>query len=168
MDGLDVSHLTADDAVTALRSFPRRYRRALRVGDDEDVEELSARIGPDGTCALDHLIDATSSLMLLGRALHQALRTVDPLLHPAVADPGLRAWDPPPGLDVADLLDLLDDEVDQVVATAGTAGSDDWSRTARVADGPTLHTLDILREAARTLATDLRAAEAALGAARRA
>lgn len=166
MAGLDVSHLSADDAVTALRSFPRRYRAALVVPEDESVDELALRVGPDGHSAMDHLVDATSSLMLLGRALHQLVRTEEPLVHPAVVDPTQRQWEPPPGLDVASLLDLLGDEVEDLVGEVGHVGSPDWSRTGRVADGGEVTALDVLREAVRTVADDLRGVEAAMAAAR--
>lgn len=166
MAGLDVSHLSPDDAVTALRSFPRRYRSALVVGEDDDVDELAHRVGPEGASTVDHLVDATSSLLLLGRALHQLVRSDDALVHPAVVDPTQRQWEPPPGLDVATLVEMLGDEVDDVVAEAGRTGSQDWSRTGRVADGAEVSALDVLREAVRTVADDLRGVEVAMAAAR--
>lgn len=166
MAGLDVSHLSPDDAVAALRSFPRRFRAALAAAEDDDVEELAHRVGPAGTSAVDHLVDATSALMLLGRALHQVVRSQEPLLHPAVLDPTLRQWDPPPGLDVATLVDLLGDEVDDLVAEIAHVGSPDWARTGRVADGAEITALDVVREAVRTVAEDLRGVESAMAAAR--
>ena len=167
MAGPDVSHLSADDATVALRSFPRRFRSALAVGDDEDVEELAQRVGPDGASAVDHLVDATSSLMLLGRALHQLVRTDEPLLHPAVGDPTQRQWDPPPGLDVAALLGMLDDEAVELADEVERVGSQDWSRSGRVADGGELSALDVVREAVRTASVDLAGVESAMAAARR-
>ena len=166
MAGLDVSHLSADDAVTALRSFPRRFRAALAVGDEEDVDELAGRVGPAGHSAADLLVDATSSLVLLDRALLQVVRSDDALLHPAVTDPDLRQWDPPPGLDVTTLVEMLDDEVAELVDEVGRIGSQDWFRTGRVADGAPVSALDVLREAVRTVGEDLHGVQAAMAAAR--
>ena len=42
--GLDVSHLTPQDAVAALRSFPRRFAALLEVRDDEDESALSKEL----------------------------------------------------------------------------------------------------------------------------
>lgn len=167
MSGLDVSRLSADDAATALRSLARRFRAAVGVGPDEDVDELALRIGPDGVSAHDLLVDAASSLMVLGRALDQVVHAEAPLLHPAVVDPAARDWAPPPGLDVAALVDLVAEEATELADLTGRIGTFDWDRTARVADGPEVRALDVLREAVRTTAEDLRGVEAALVAARR-
>lgn len=167
MTGLDVSRLSAADAVTALRTYPRRYRAALAVGDDDDVDELALRLGPDGTSAHEHLVDAASSLMLLGRALRQVVHEQAPLLHPAVVDPAARQWTPPPGMSVADLVEMVTDEATEIADLAERVGTFDWDRTARVADGPEVRALDVLREAVRTAADDLRRLESTMEAARR-
>jgi hypothetical protein len=165
--GLDVSRLSADDAVAALRSYPRRFRAAVAVGDDDDVVELAGRVGPAGTSGHDHLVDAASSLMVLGRALHQVVQEAEPLLHPAVVDPTARQWAPPPGLGVADLVGMITDEATELADTASRVSTFDWHRTARVADGPTVTALDVVREAVRTCSEALRGLERAMASARR-
>lgn len=170
MAQLDVSKLTGADAAVAIASYPRRFRSAFAWSPDEEVElaELASRIGPDGSSAHDHLVDAVSTLMVLGRAIHQVIHSDEPLLHPAVSDPTHRRWDPPPGMTVEDLLDLLESEMEAISAVLRDLRSRDWDRTGRVADGPTVTALDLAREAVRTASEDLRAATVAMEAARKA
>lgn len=166
MAGLDVSHLSPDDAVVALRSFPRRYRAALEVDPDDDVDELACRMGPAGTSALDAIVDATSSLVLLTEALRQVLRTDDPVLHPAAFDVDARQWSPPPGIDVATSIEMLEDELHDLVSLVERAGTFEWSRPATLVGGGSASAIDVVREAVRTAADDLRRVEGAMAAAR--
>lgn len=166
MDGIDVSGLTGGDVVAALGSFPRRYRAALVVDPDEDLEELAARVGPDGRSAHDLVLDAVSTLVVLGRALHQVVHDDEPLLHPAVVDPAARTWDPPPGMTTTDLVGMLEEECTEIAGLLGGLRAGDWDRTGRVADGPTRTALELGREAVRTASEDLRALERAMRAAR--
>jgi hypothetical protein len=166
MTGHDVSGLTGGDVTAALASFPRRYRAALVVEPDEDLEELAGRVGPDGRSAHDLVLDAVSSLVVIGRALHQVVHEDRPLLHPAVADPSARTWAPPAGMSTTDLVDLLDEECAELARLGGDLRAGDWDRTGRVADGPEVTALGLAREAVRTAADDLRGVEAALRSAR--
>lgn len=165
MAGLDVSNLSPDDAIAALRSFPRRYRAAIAVDDDADVDELAGRVGPAGRSGHDALVDATSSLVVLTEAVRQVLRQDAPLLHPAATDPSARDWAPPPGVDVATLADMLDDELGELTSLAEQVATFDWDRTGTVAGGGDVSALDLVREAVRTASEDLRVLEAAMGAA---
>ena len=66
MSSLDLSRLSAGDAEVALRSFGRRYRAELHpVGDDDRIDEIATRVGPDGESALDVVSDVTRTLGLL-------------------------------------------------------------------------------------------------------
>lgn len=168
MAPLDVSRLTGADVTVAISTYPRRFRSVFATLPDDEVglAELAARTGPDGSSAEDHLLDAVSTLMVLGRALHQVTHEDVPLLHPAVADSSHRQWNPPPGMSVEDLLDLLDSEVEGIADLLGDMRSRDWDRVGRVADGPTLTALTLAREAVRTAAADLRGARTDMDAAR--
>jgi len=166
MTGPDVSRLSPADASTALRSLARRIASLCAAGIDDDVEELAARLGPEGESAHDLLVDATSTLMLLGRALAQVLVHDDSVLHPAVTDPSHRRWDPPTHLSVADLVELLSDEATTVADQIDAVPTFDWDRTGRVADREDVSAIDIAREAVRTMSVDRTAVERALSSAR--
>lgn len=166
MAGIDVSRLTGGDVTAALGSFPRRYRAALVVDPEDDPEELAGRIGPEGHSAHDLVLDAVSSLVVLGRALHQVVHEDEPLLHPAVVDPSARTWAPPPGMTTADLVGMLDEECQELVGLLTDLRAGDWDRAGRVADGDRVTTLALAREAVRTASEDLRGVETAMRAAR--
>jgi hypothetical protein len=151
MSSLDLSRLSAGDAEVALRSFGRRYRAELQpVGDDDRIDELAARLGPDGESALGVVSDVTRTLGLLASEIHRTLTVDEPVLHPAVADASARRWDVPPPESVDEALVLLDHELDDLLRIMGEAGNtDDWTRTGTVAGGGTRSALDLLKEAVR-------------------
>jgi hypothetical protein len=167
MSSLDVSHLSAPDAIVALRSYPRRFRQAFAVGPDEiDIEELAHRLSPDGHSAIEALHDTTSTLVLLDQALHQVAVHDDPVLHPAVGDTDARGWPLPPGFTVMQGLDELDAEIGVLVEAAERVHGEDWNRSGRVAADGTITALDVLREAVLVGVHGLRRAEQSQAAAR--
>ena len=168
MSSLDLSRLSPGDAEVALRSFGRRYRAELTpVGDDDRIDELAARLGPDGDSALDVVSDVTRTLGLLGSEMRRTLTLEEPLLHPAVADPGARHWDVPAPESVDEALTLLDHELDALLIAMGDAtAAEDWARTAPVARDGRRSALDLLKEAVRVGADGLDRVRAVLAAVR--
>ena len=167
MSPLDLSKLSGPDAVVALRSYPRRFREALApVPDDPGIDELAHHIGSDGTAAIDHVLAAANTMDLLARALDQVAIHDDPVLHPAVLDATQRAWDTPSDLTVAAALADLDAQVEAVADAAERIHGPDWQRVGHAADGPSIDALGLAREAVRTGADELRAAQTALAQAR--
>jgi hypothetical protein len=166
VSSLDLSRLSPGDAEVALRSFGRRYRAELRpVPDDDRTDELAGRLGPDGESALDVVSDVTRTLGLLGAEMRRTLTLDRPVLHPAVADGGLRHWDAPAPDSVDDALRLLDAELDDLLDTTGLAANgDDWTRQGTVADGGSRSALDLLKEAVRVAADGLDRVRAVLAA----
>lgn len=169
MTGLDLSRLSGPDAEVALRSYPRRYRAAvLPVPGDDVAAELAARIGPDGHAALDLVNDTANTFVLLGRALHDIAVQDTPVLHPGVIDPGAREWPADAQrADPAEALNRLADEATALAEAVSRTPAAGWMRGATVAGGPAVTALDVVREAVRTGADNLRSAENAMAAARR-
>ena len=163
-----VAYLSPADGVTALRSFPRRWRAALVPIDDPEVLERCHRIGPEGRSALDLLNDTLATLVLLGRALHVIVVTDEPVVAPAVVDPLARQWDGPTLDDVTEALAMLDVEAVELADRAEQIRAGEWSREATVADGrgTTVTAIEVLSEAVRTAADNLRRAERTLDAVR--
>ncbi len=150
---LDVSGLSPSDAVAALRSFPRRFRAVLAVdgGDDRGVDE-----------AVRHVDAAGRDLAVLADAVGRALVEDRPTLHPAVLDPGGRAY-PDVEVPAEAALDLVSLEADRLADRAERTPAADWGRPAAVPGRGDTTAVDLLREAVRTVAAHLSDAERARG-----
>jgi len=162
------SDISPGDAAVALRSLPRRYRSVLQPLDDPQVEEWAEKVGPSGTSALDHLVQASRGITMLHRALRQALNAPEPpTLPPAVLDEAARQWDTPGGAKVDAELDLLAEEAEAMATTITDAPGQAWTKTATVAGGGgEVTTLQVAQEAVRTGVAQLKAAQQAFDAAR--
>jgi hypothetical protein len=154
---LDLSRLAPDDAVVALRSYPRRYRAELApLPGDDRIDELAQRIGPTGESALGIVDDVVRTWGLVGHELHQLLIADEPTLHPAVIDRSQRHWDVPAPESVEAALDDLARESEALVEQVTTVGmAEDWARVAPVAGGGEVTALDLLRELVRVGAEGL-------------
>ncbi len=167
MSDIDLSRLAPSDAVTALRSYPRRYRALLRPLDDDAVDELAHRVGPDGRSSIEILSDVTRTLVVLGEALHQITVNPTPVLHAAVVDPAERQWDTPPPEELDDALAMFDDEATALAEAASRVPSDGWMRTGAVAGtGAAVSAMEVVREAVRVGRAGLNDIERTLAAVR--
>ena len=100
------------------------------------------------------------SLALLGEALRQVLVQDEPTLMPAVADDSAREWAHAGASSVEDVLAFLAMEANALADAVADVSSDAWTRRGTVAgSGASMSALDVAREAARTGADHLRAAE---------
>ena len=153
MSALDVSRLSPEDAVAALRSYPRRFRELLTSADEEDVPAE----------AVEHADHVARTFALVGEALRQVLVQDDPTLVPAVADDSAREWAHAGASSIEDVLTFLTMEANALADAVADVASNAWTRRGRVAgSGQSLSALDIARDAVRTGSDHLRAAEAAL------
>jgi len=153
--GPDVSHLTVQDAVAALRSFPRRFGAVLELEPGEDPAVLEP--------VVEHVDRAGRDLAVLAAAVDTALVHDHPVLHPAVADESARTYPDIAEVEIEAALDLLRLEAEALASRVEHVGADTWGRKAKVARDGTTTPLDVLREAVRTTAAHLRAAEKARG-----
>lgn len=153
MSGLDVSRLSPDDALAALRSYPRRFREVLTSVEPEELPH-------EAVDAADHV---ARSVALLGEALRQVVVQDDPTLVPAVADDAARDWTTSGSSSVDDVLAFLDMECNALADAIRDVASEAWTRTGTVAgSGHDMSAIAIVREAVRTGADSLRAAERAV------
>jgi len=150
MSGLDLSHLSPDDAVAALRSYPRRFRELVQSVEPQDLP----------AAVPEHIDHVARSLALLGESLRQVLVQDQAVLVPAVADDNAREWSFAGSSSVEDLLAFVDMECNALAEAARNVSADAWRRTGTVAGSSApMSALDILREAVRTGADHLRAAQ---------
>jgi hypothetical protein len=167
MTEIDLSRLAPSDAATALRSYPRRYRALLQpIKNDDDVDELAHRVGPDGVSALQLLSDVTRTLVVLGEALHQITINPTPVVHAAVVDAAQRDWETPPPELLDDALAMFADEATTMADAIDRVPSDGWTRTGSVAGGGTVGAIDVAREAVRVGRSALADIERTLAAVR--
>lgn len=167
MSGLDLGHASPGDLVVALRSYPRRFRAALApIADDERIDELAHRLGPDGRSAVDIASGTTRTWVLQREALRQILVSDDPLLHPAIADATARDWSLPGPESVAEVLDLLADEAEQFAAALDHVRGAEWERSGTIAGGGTVTALQVAKDAVVVGHDDLGAVQALLAALR--
>jgi hypothetical protein len=164
----DTSSISPNDAVTALRSYPRRFRSALSpIDGDESIEELGQQVGPDGESAVDQTAQVVRIWTVLREALRQIQVNDTPVVHAAVVDPSLRDWDAPVRETVPSVLEQLDDEAAALADAVAAVPGDQWNRTAGVAGGGTVTALEVVREAVKAGHDQLAAVEKTLAALRR-
>jgi len=165
---IDLSKLSPNDAVVALRSYPRRFRSALApISDDEGIEELAQQAGPEGESAVEATADVVRTWTVLREALRQIQVADTPVVHAAVVDASQRHWESPVRETVAEVLAQLDDAAAELADAVAAVPGDGWLRTAQVAGGGTVSALDVVREAVRTGHEGLARVEAILAALRR-
>lgn len=158
------SHLSPSDAVVAMRTWPRRYRAAFAPRDEQQIDEIAVRLGPDGVSALELAVQSVRTWVLLEKALHD-IRLLDaPTVHPAVADPAARAWDSFTAETLDSVLEQIDDVSTSLADAIESMPSIDWTRTANVAGGDEIDALTVAQEAVRVGADNLRAIERTLSA----
>jgi hypothetical protein len=164
----DTSSISPNDSVTALRSYPRRFRSALSpITGDERIEELAQQVGPDGESAIDQAAKVVRTWTVLREALRQIQINDTPVVHGAVIDPAQRDWDAPVRETVASVLEQLDDEAAAFADAVSAAASGEWNRTASVAGGGTVTALEVVQEAVKAGHDGLSAVEKTLAALRR-
>ncbi len=162
----DLSSLSPSDAQVALRSYPRRYAAALGVAGLEKAESEAQQLGPDGVSALELAIDSIRTWSLLGQALHQIQITDQPVLHPAVNDPGARHWDQPARETISSTNEQLTDAALEFADAIAAIPGDRWIRTGSTIGGGSLTAIDVIREAVRVGADNLRHIERTLASLR--
>ena len=141
--GLDPTTISPDDALVAVRSFPRRWRGAFAVVADEDEgEDLLSRGSPS---ALDLLGDAVGAF----RWATEGVRRVRASERPSIGEPGRAA-----GASLDDLESAASDLAREVSDVPG----DDWTRF----DGEGRTALDVVRRAVIASSDALREAERTL------
>lgn len=132
--------LTPNDAVVALRSFPRRFRSLFAATDDDrfDPDEMARRPGSDGVTAAEHLSTAIAIAQTASTAVRR--RSTAPLPESATDD----------GRPLRTLLDRLDATATDAANHVGAVPNDDWA---------TDELLEFVQDAVGAIAERLRAAQ---------
>lgn len=142
--------------VSALRSFPRRYREALATAPP-DPESLVRQVGGHTVLAL--VADTAHTLELIDHALERTLVHDEPELTADVLDATARRSSAGTSTDASLYLEQLSAHANAMAERLDHASTADWSRTARVAGSSSVKAIDLPREAVRTAAENLRLLE---------
>jgi len=165
--GYDLSSLPPADALVALRSFPRRYRESLQpIEDDESIEEMAQRVGPDGLSMVELVADTVRTWTVQREALRQIRLADTPVIHPAVVDASARQWEAPVHETLAGALAQLADEATELGDEVEHFSAHTWTRSATAAGGASVTALDVVRDAVRVGRDNLDTAGQALAAQR--
>ena len=149
------AQLKPPNLVTALRSFPRRYREALAMAPPEPKSLVQP---VDGHTMLALVADTSHSLELLDHAVEQTLVHDEPALAPTVIDASARRSPAGKTSTSSLLLEQLSAHAPALADRLDHAPTGAWSRTANV-EGRTVRVVDLAREAVRTSAENLRLLE---------
>lgn len=162
--GFEARSVSPSDAVAAIRSFPRRYRRLLQDAllDLDYGERIIATRPPGAWSPLDLTAHVRDALHVYERRMQRIVQEDSPTLAEAELEaPPTSAHDQ--GVEV--VLATLLSTSDEFGRTASRISGDDWIRKGTVG-GSEVSALDILREAVHEGAHHLRDLEKVLAAAR--
>jgi hypothetical protein len=154
--GAPYDSMPSPDAVVALRSLERRWRRVLGPEEDDPDDLVRRRPGPGSWSALEHAAAAGAALQLSARHL----RTARSAAHPRLG--GGQPADPGPDHESAPgVLARLAAAADAAAAEIEAAPDSAWTRRAEL-DGRPVDLLWLARNAVRQGVEHLRRAEAAI------
>ena len=128
--GFDADTLSVNDAIVALRSFPRRWRAATARPDGEPDAILRRRPAPDVWSALEYAAHVRDIFALHGWGMYRTLTEdhavfdwPDGVTEESIAA-GYAALDP------ATVVDELSANAERVAARAERTDAGDWRRPA--------------------------------------
>jgi hypothetical protein len=136
--GFDADRASVQDSVTALKSFPRRWRAAFALMDAEDDEVLRRRPTPTVWSALEYLAHTRDAVAVNAWAMNEALVKDHPVLEwPGGGDPGGPADDHPISTtpDAETGLGELTANLERAVAKAERTDAGDWRRGVTLTGG---------------------------------
>jgi hypothetical protein len=173
--GLDLSNLGPQDAIAALKSYPRRYAEQLEpVKDDDTVRDLAVRPGPEGRSAVDLTVDAAHQIgglrdalgaIVLGRDAVVADELVD---GSASAAPSGSAAGGDPAAAIEGAIAAMRTACTGMADAIGRVPPEDWKGTVTLASsGGQVPAFELVRAAVRAGSDRLRAVDAVLRAVRR-
>jgi hypothetical protein len=144
--GYDGTKMSPSDAAVALRSFPRRFGRALSRPDDEDRPDdvLHRRPIAGGLSAIEQAAAVAAGLALADEAFRDVMYRRDPKisLPPVDVEPPADGVQDPPDV----VVDRIKAAGEGLADAIDSAPGDGWARTGRGPDGP-VSALDVVRTA---------------------
>lgn len=162
--GFEARTVSPSDAVAAIRSFPRRYRRLLQDAllDIDFGEQIITTRPADMWSALELTAHVRDALQVFDKRMQRIVQEDTPALADAELEaPPTSAHDQ--GVEV--VLATFLSTSDEFARTASRISGDDWVRKGTLG-GADVSALDVLREAVHEGAHHLRDLERVIAAAR--
>ncbi len=130
--GLDYDTISPQDALVAVRSFPRRYRALLATPGSLDGPDAVFRRRPDPSSfsALEHTAYVADFIDHLGTALRRVAVQENPSI--TLLDGADRAYG---DLERAEVLGWLELACAELASVIEGIGAEDWSRNGRLPGG---------------------------------
>lgn len=160
--GKEFSSVSPNDAVIAMRSWPRRYTALLRPIDDESNDEKVAQIGRDGVSALEVATDTARTWALIEKAMNDIRLHDETIVHPAVIDQAQRQWASEIVEPLSSVLAQIHDNANSLADFIDGVGFNDWNRTGKLVGGEEVSLLQLAQIAVATGAGNLRRIETIL------
>ena len=160
LTGANLSSMQPGDAAVALRSFHRRFRDAARTAvvdldgepDEARIDEMAARVGPDGYSAIDLVRTAEEHIEATSRAIEAGLVQDDATTAAAVTSrPDVRPGEASSGLDAA--VGRVAAVAERLAERVEGADARRWETPIQVDDGSATTPLALLRELVAALVT---------------
>jgi DinB superfamily len=128
--GLVYDAISPQDAVQALRSFPRRYREVIGPFVDDD-EVLRRRPNPSTWSALEYTAHVADILEAMTPQLIEVVQKDNPHITDPISPDERAAERRYNDMEPQDVLDWLQRSSTTAADTAAGFSSDDWSRSAQ-------------------------------------
>jgi hypothetical protein len=136
--GFDAGTVSVSDAVVAMRTFPRRWRAAMALPEDEPDDVLRRRPSPDVWSALEYLAHTRDAIAVNAWAMNETLTKDHPVLEwPGGGDESAPATDDPISTtpDAETGLGELAANCERVAAKAEHTDAGAWRRPATLRGG---------------------------------
>lgn len=145
MSPLDLGNLTPNDAVAALKSFPRRYGEVLQPPSDADAgidaDERARRPGPDGASALAIVAEVVGTWASLADALRRVAVSDEPVFDASPSG----STRPVPNVAAAGV--ELEEGAQALATQIADVPGDSWGRAGTSADGTRVTALELVHQA---------------------
>ena len=160
--GFEAPRVSPSDAAAAAHSYPRRWRGLLVRPDDDDPEIVHRRPAPGEASAVDHAAAAAAGMAAAAESLALVRVHDNAVLDLSYPADDERVAGSADGLTLEDVLGLVAGAAKALAASVEALHGDEWARTATVADGTTVHALDVARSGVHAGAHHLRVADRVL------
>ncbi|HVM54120.1 MAG TPA: DinB family protein [Acidimicrobiales bacterium] len=130
--GFDADHTSVPDSIVALRTFPRRWRAAFALLDEEDDEVLRRRPAPQVWSALEYLAHTRDMAAVHGLGMGRTLTENHPTFERPAGMTEESLAEGYGGLDVGATLDELAANLGRVADRADRTDAGDWVRPATI------------------------------------
>ncbi len=133
--GFDADTVSVSDAIVSLRTFPRRWRAAMALPEDEPDDVLRRRPKPDVWSAIEYAAHTRDAIAVNGWAMNRTLTEDHPVFEWPDHEQRNTAADGYGALDVRAVLDELAASCERVADRADRTDAGDWRRPATLPDG---------------------------------